>query len=127
MTPRLFVYGTLRPAAVAFAPVLAPYVVEHRPGILRDHALYAVGLPYPAITPKAGFRVVGDLVTLDSGRVVDAFAAIDLFEGDGYRRAVVTVEAGGEQLAAWVYLAAEPGMLPADALVRSGDWFECLG
>ncbi len=126
MIPRLFVYGTLRPTAPAFVPVLAPYTVAHRPGVLRDHALYAVGLPYPAITPEAGYRVVGDLVELDPGRVGEALEATDFFEGDGYRRTVVTVEADGGTVEAWVYVAADPWMLPSDALVPSGDWFECL-
>jgi len=122
--PRIFVYGTLRPAGPLHGQVLGPYVTSHRRAVLFDHALYAVGLPYPAAVPRPGCRVVGDVVELDPRRISEALEVVDFFEGDGYRRDVVTVRTADGEVDAWVYLAAEPDSLPGTALVPSGDWLQ---
>ncbi len=127
MTSRVFVYGTLRPGGSAYLRCLAPYPVSHRPATLADHALYGRGLPYPAIVPRRGHRVRGELVEIDPARPDDALEAMDTWEGDGYRRIEVTVTTEQGSLRAWAYLAADPDVLPDDTLIPSGDWFEHRG
>lgn len=62
-----------------------------------------LGFPALELDP-AGGEIAVDL--LESPDLPAHWARLDRFEGDGYRRVRVDVEASGETLAAWIYVSA---------------------
>ena len=119
---RLFVYGSLRRMGGAFERLLADAAIEIRDGVLDDHALFGWGLPYPFVRPESGRRVVGDVVEIDPDRIEEVLEAVDEYEGADYRRVVVEVDADGETVTAFVYLAEQSVDLEERNRVESGDW-----
>lgn len=103
MTGRLFAYGTLR-----FPPILEAVASVDLRGVaatLRGYRCEAVrGEAYPAIVDDPTGRVTGRLY---QGLSPAALRALDRFEGDEYRRRVVTVVAeDGRAQQAWCYVIA---------------------
>lgn len=105
MTERLFIYGTLAPGRPNHHH-MADIPGTWEPATLRGR-LYEEGwgaaAGYPAIVPAddgdpvAGFVFSSDQLTVH-------WARLDAFEGDGYRRARVTVtREDGAELEAFVY------------------------
>lgn len=102
---RLFVYGTLMPGRANH------HLIEHLLGkweeasctgiLVRDGWGDAMG--YPAIIPDPkGKDVLG--YVLSSEQLKDNWAMLDEFEGDGYKRVVVSVTLkSGNTLDAFVY------------------------
>lgn len=119
---RLFVYGSLRRMGGAFERLLADAALDVREAILDDHALFGWGLPYPFVRPESGSRVVGDVVEIDPQRIEEVLQAVDEYEGADYRRVVVEVDAEGETITAYVYLAEQSVELEERNRVESGDW-----
>ena len=119
---RLFVYGSLRRMGGAFERLLADAAIEVRDAVLEDHALFGWGLPYPFVRPESGHRVVGDVVEIDPDRIEEVLRAVDEYEGADYRRVVVEVDADGESVTAFVYLAEHSVHLEERHRVESGDW-----
>lgn len=119
---RLFVYGSLRRAGGAFEWLLSHAAVDVRQGVLEDHALFGRELPYPFVRREAGKRVIGDVVELDTERLAEVLAAVDEYEGSGYRRVEIEVDVDGEKVAAFVYLAAPSVRLEEHSRIESGDW-----
>ena len=106
----------------AFERLLADAAIEVRDGVLDDHALFGWGLPYPFVRPESGHRVVGDVVEIDPDRIEDVLRAVDEYEGSDYRRVVVEVDADGETVTAYVYVAERSVELEDRNRVDSGDW-----
>jgi gamma-glutamylcyclotransferase (GGCT)/AIG2-like uncharacterized protein YtfP len=98
---RLFVYGTLRPGSRAWH-LLAPHVAGTPVAGALDGVLYDTGYGYPAFRHGDG-AVPGWTVTLRAP--VAAFAELDEYEGDDYRR-VRVVDSGGRLC--WTYLWTAP-------------------
>lgn len=87
MTGRLFAYGVLRVPAI-FAAV-SGLELRGTAAILRGYRCEGVrGEAYPAIMTDPSETVTGRLY---HGLSPHAIAALDRFEGDEYRRRVVTV------------------------------------
>ena len=122
MSNRLFVYGSLRRMGGAFERLLSNAAIEVREGVLDDHALFGWGLPYPFVRPESGRSVVGDVVEIDPDRIEEVLRAVDEYEGADYRRTVVEVDAAGETVTAFVYLAEPSVELDERNRVESGDW-----
>lgn len=122
MSNRLFVYGSLRRMGGAFERLLADAAIDVRDAVLDDHALFGWGLPYPFVRPESGRRVVGDVVEIDPDRIEEVLRAVDEYEGSDYRRVVVEVDADGESVTAYVYLAEYSVDLEERHRVESGDW-----
>ncbi len=118
MTERVFVYGSLRPGH-ASAGLLGEAEAGAVPAVLPDHALHSHGLPYPFVVPEAGSAVVGDLVEIADG---GALTLLDEYEGSDYVRTRVVVEAGGDEVEAWVYVAAPHVPLSSGSRAPSGEW-----
>lgn len=106
----------------AFERLLADAAIDVRDGVLDDHALFGWGLPYPFVRPEAGHQVVGDVVEIDPDRIDEVLRAVDEYEGADYRRVVVEVDADGESVTAFVYLADHSIELEDHNRVESGDW-----
>ena len=122
MNNRLFVYGSLRRMGGAFERLLAEAAIDVTEGVLADHALFGWGLPYPFVRPERGRRVIGDLVEIDPDRIEQVLMAVDEYEGADYRRVVVEVDAEGDTVTAFVYLADQSVDLTERNRVESGDW-----
>jgi gamma-glutamylcyclotransferase (GGCT)/AIG2-like uncharacterized protein YtfP len=112
---RLFVYGTLRPGQNAY-DLLAPHVRDVRPATATGTMLAFE--TYPGLV-DGDTAIVGDVVTLIDPDA--AFARLDAYEGDEFRRVLVDIQVDGAPARAWCYLLVDPD--PAGATpVRSGDW-----
>ncbi|MFO1188075.1 MAG: gamma-glutamylcyclotransferase family protein [Alphaproteobacteria bacterium] len=102
---RIFVYGTLRPAANhPMAGALARHVVYCGPAEWRGR-LYRLG-EYPGAVAGgvARDRVIGDLLRL-TGSAGWIMARLDAYEGAGFKRRRTIVTAGnGRCQRAWIYL-----------------------
>jgi gamma-glutamylcyclotransferase (GGCT)/AIG2-like uncharacterized protein YtfP len=118
------VYGSLRRKSDAFDRLLADSAVQVRQGVLADHALFGLGLPYPFVRPERGRRVIGDVVEIDPNQITVVLAALDEYEGSDYRRVELEVDSGGEKLIAFVYLADPSVELEEHNRIESGDWME---
>ena len=106
----------------AFERLLAEAAIDVQDGVLDDHALFGWGLAYPFVRPEAGRRVIGDVVEIDPDRIDEVLRAVDDYEGDDYRRVIVEVDADGETVTAFVYLAEASVDLDERNRVESGDW-----
>jgi gamma-glutamylcyclotransferase (GGCT)/AIG2-like uncharacterized protein YtfP len=122
----LFVYGTLRPGAAAFGQV-APYVQRLVAATLAGAELYDLG-PYPVLVEGDG-QVVGEALYLNSSLYRFALHRLDRYEGYNavtnsglyVRRERDITLAGGERVAAWVYLGTRQQTVGARRIV-GGDW-----
>ncbi|MCC5886419.1 MAG: gamma-glutamylcyclotransferase [Gammaproteobacteria bacterium] len=103
MTSRLFAYGTLQFADI-FAAVTG-LEAEGVPATLAGFRCEGIrGEVYPAIRVDASAQVAGRVY---HGLSRPALAALDRFEGDEYRRRVVTVvREDGRRQQAWCYVIA---------------------
>jgi gamma-glutamylcyclotransferase (GGCT)/AIG2-like uncharacterized protein YtfP len=106
----------------AFERLLADAAIDVQEGVLADHALFGWGLPYPFVRPEAGRRVVGDVVEIDPARIEEVLRAVDEYEGSDYHRVEIEVDADGETVTAFVYLAEPSVELAERNRVESGDW-----
>jgi len=103
MTRRLFAYGTLQ-----FADIFAAVTGLQAAGVAATLAGFRCegvrGELYPAVRPEASGQVAGRVY---HGLSRPALAALDRFEGDEYRRRVVTVVLeDGRRQQAWCYVIA---------------------
>jgi gamma-glutamylcyclotransferase (GGCT)/AIG2-like uncharacterized protein YtfP len=100
---RLFVYGTLRPAALSQAPAHIERAVKTRTSLIGSGhvtgALYWIST-YPGLVAGAD-RIAGDVLALDAALLTE----LDLYEGDEYarERMRVMLDEGGE-IEAWIYV-----------------------
>ncbi len=122
MNNRLFVYGSLRRMGGAFERLLADAAIDVSDGVLADHALFGWGLPFPFVRPEHGRQVVGDVVEIDPDRIEEVLRAVDEYEGADYRRVEIEVDAAGQAITAFVYLAGPTVELGERNRVESGDW-----
>lgn len=106
----------------AFERLLADAAVGVRTGVLLDHALFGWGLPYPFVRAEGGRRVVGDVVEIDPAVLEEVLLAVDEYEGSDYRRIEIEVDAEGETVTAFVYVAHPSVELEDRNRVESGDW-----
>lgn len=106
----------------AFERLLSEAAIDVRDGALGDHALFGWGLPYPFVRPEPGRRVIGDVVEIHPDQISDVLRAVDEYEGADYRRVVAEVDADGETVTAYVYLAERSVELDERNRVESGDW-----
>ncbi|GAA4033178.1 gamma-glutamylcyclotransferase family protein [Actimicrobium antarcticum] len=108
MPVHVFTYGSLMFPVVWQRVVRGEYIAE--PARIADYQRYAVrGDTYPGITPRPGGSVDG-LVYLN----VDAadLAALDHFEGDGYRRIRVAASTtSGDTIMVQTYVFRNPAAL----------------
>ncbi len=113
--PALFAYGTLQDSDILGAALGRPVP----PGSLRsatapDHAaVYYPGRVYPALVARLGATASGMLIT---GLNALDLAVLDAFEGDEYRRSIISVRLGNETIRAETYL--PTALIPPDA----SDW-----
>lgn len=105
VTDLLFVYGTLRSGGENHG-VLAPWTLDAGRAVAPRLRLFTDGVyPYAWPAQREAAAVVGEVVTLREPDL--ALAALDRFEGPGYRREVVEVVlASGARRPAWTYVAA---------------------
>lgn len=99
----LFLYGTLRDDDIR-AAALGRHIAwaELVPASAHDHiAVYYPQRVYPALIPQSGGAAPGLLLTEASE---SDLACLDAFEGAEYRRAVISVMAGGRAITAEAYL-----------------------
>jgi gamma-glutamylcyclotransferase (GGCT)/AIG2-like uncharacterized protein YtfP len=114
MTHRLFVYGTLAPGRPN-AHVLADVAGTWQPATARGTLLaegWGAAAGYPGIVPdeNAG-DVSGFLLTSDA--LPQHWERLDVFEGDGYERVLVTVRlADGSAVEAYLYRLSEANLPP---------------
>ena len=119
----LFVYGSLRRGGGVFDRFLAASVSKVYPATLDGYALYGKGLPFPAIAPRPGGVVHGEVVSLDPDRADEVIGSLDFYEGMEYRRVVVhPVTDSGETMDAWAFVASERAVLSAEDEITGGDW-----
>jgi gamma-glutamylcyclotransferase (GGCT)/AIG2-like uncharacterized protein YtfP len=98
----VFAYGTLLVPEVMEA--LLGRTVPSAPARLAGFACYRVrGAVFPAALESSGREIRGRLYR---GLDPPTLALLDRFEGDLYQRRRLTVELGGGESAAWVYLLA---------------------
>lgn len=105
MTECLFVYGTLAPGEPN-EHVLAEVAGDWQPATARGWLLkrgWGAALGYPGLILDAdGQEVAGQVFR--SSQLSAHWQRLDEFEGDGYRRRLITVDLpGGEQCQAFVY------------------------
>lgn len=101
---RLAVYGTLAPGRRnehELAHLGGTWITGTVRGHLREQG-WGSAHGYPGIVLDADGPEV-EVHVLTSARLVDEWARLDEFEGPGYRRATVKVEAETGPLAAWIY------------------------
>lgn len=122
MTNRIFVYGSLRPMGGAFERILGEVAVSVEDAVLRGHALYGWGLPYPFVSPDTTRAVIGSVVEVDPAHLDRVLDLIDDYEGDDYERLVVDVDISESSIKAHVYIARAGVSLREEHLVESGDW-----
>ncbi|RYF90927.1 MAG: gamma-glutamylcyclotransferase [Caulobacteraceae bacterium] len=78
------------------------------PGVVRGRLVaegWGATLGYPALIPDAAGAEVAVLV-FESADLPAHWARLDAFEGDGYRREVVTVRTEAGEVEAWIYASA---------------------
>lgn len=133
--PAVFVYGTLRPHQVNWH-IAARYCERHEPGVLPNHALFALDHPCAVgVCPEPGpeVSVHGDVLWLRRHLAGEALEELDRFEGhdrDDPARSLYVRERrrvalrSGEVVEAWVYLAgpALEAQLCEARRIRSGTW-----
>lgn len=116
----LFVYGTLRPAALAQAPAHIASAVKAKAQAIGagsvSGALHWIAWCPGLVESKDG-RVSGDVYALDT----TLLATLDAYEGDEYerRRIRVTLSDGGE-LETWAYVYLNANKL--GRRIESGDF-----
>jgi gamma-glutamylcyclotransferase (GGCT)/AIG2-like uncharacterized protein YtfP len=104
----LFVYGTLRRDAQRTPEQQEPFDVLARHSRWLGEAtvqakLHHVGI-YTAIVYGEEGHVRGEVYAIDPARYRAVMARLDEYEGDDYRRQVVSaVLANGETIEAWAY------------------------
>jgi gamma-glutamylcyclotransferase (GGCT)/AIG2-like uncharacterized protein YtfP len=119
----LFVYGTLRSGQAARS-LVANYVTDARPARAGGR-IYAKADGYPALVPGPEGHVVGELCRLRD--LVAAFALLDAYEGEDFRRVMIEVALPeGGQAWAWAYLLVDPRQIADGELIASGDWARYL-
>ena len=120
----LFVYGTLRPPLEEKQRVLCfnhprvlPFLHSCRPARLPGAELYDLG-SFPAAIPGEG-TLHGALLEIDR----QAFDMLDPLEGhpELYVRTKVMVQAGENDVEAWIYWAPED-LAHAGKRMPGGDW-----
>jgi gamma-glutamylcyclotransferase (GGCT)/AIG2-like uncharacterized protein YtfP len=115
MSRQLFVYGTLRPGQAAY-DLLAPHVRDVTVATATGRLLAFE--TYPGLV-DGDTTIAGELVTLVDPEA--AFARLDAYEGDEFRRVLVDIRAGTDVVRAWCYLLVDPDPDGA-TVVQSGDW-----
>lgn len=96
----LFVYGTLMVPEVM--RTVCGHARDGQPALLHDYRRRRViGEWYPAIIPHVGDAVGGILYC---GLTDRQFRALDAFEGEMYRREMVTVAVGTAAVRAYAYV-----------------------
>ncbi|MDH6118376.1 gamma-glutamylcyclotransferase (GGCT)/AIG2-like uncharacterized protein YtfP [Kitasatospora sp. GAS204A] len=130
----LFVYGTLRLGQRYHARYLGGRCERIERAVLAGATLHeGPGYPYAVADPDPGRLVHGELITVQPAQFGQVLATLDELEechpdGTGLYvrlRLPVTLDASGERVPAWVYLA---GPKPAARLrerpapIPSGDW-----
>jgi gamma-glutamylcyclotransferase (GGCT)/AIG2-like uncharacterized protein YtfP len=120
--PRLFVYGSLRVGESGeMAGLLHRHARHLGEGTIRA-ALYAVSW-YSVAAPcgDADAVVHGDLFELDPAAAGEVLAALDAYEGDGFRLTEVEVRMADEtSVAAVAYLSA--ASVAGLRRIEHGDW-----
>lgn len=116
MSPRLFVYGTLKPGHSRW-PILESHLDPGAPVVndAVDGRLWSTPWGWPALT-EGSETVRGVLVELRSDRADEALAELDAVEGTGaglFERVEVVTHAG---VTCWVYVWPNPtdGFEPVD-------------
>ena len=110
---KLFVYGTLMRGEPNAGHMRRAVFV----GAARTAPAYTLVLvgPYPALLAGGDMAVSGELYEVDE----PTLRALDLFEGDGYRRAAVAI-AGTTEAAEAYFLVGSPG--EHAPVLAGGDW-----
>lgn len=110
----VFVYGTLQPGADAWS-VLAPWADSDSVAATVTGTLFDTGWGYPAACFGADTPGVvhGVVVRLRPETHVEALAALDRYEGAGYRRIVVSAD--GIDAFAYEWIGPRSGLTPLPA------------
>jgi gamma-glutamylcyclotransferase (GGCT)/AIG2-like uncharacterized protein YtfP len=122
----LFVYGSLRSPHPAHA-LVSPYVTRTAPASTTGRLL-ALPDGYPGlvdVVADAAARVTGELLQLRDPDA--AFAVLDRYEGDAYRRVLRAITlADGSEHQAWCYTLTPTGMARGGQPIPGGDWLAWL-
>lgn len=105
---RLATYGTLAPGR-SNAHMLAKIDGQWSVGTVRGHLVekgWGAALGFPGIILDAAGPEV-QVHVFASQDMPNHWARLDAFEGDGYRRVPVAVNAGDDQVTASIYVLAE--------------------
>lgn len=104
----LAVYGSLAPGEVNHHE-LAGLSGEWSSGYITGRLVmkgWGADLGYPALTPDASGERIG-VKLFHSSDLPAYWNRLDEFEGEGYRRAVISVSTDNGPIEAWIYLNAE--------------------
>jgi gamma-glutamylcyclotransferase (GGCT)/AIG2-like uncharacterized protein YtfP len=123
------VYGTLRSGTGWRERLGVSHLVESVAGCRVAGSLYELGW-YPGLVLDGAGEVVAEVLRLLDQTALDA---LDRFEGydaarpdaGEYRRQLIVVEVGGDDLAAWVYVL--PDRPAGRPRVDGGDWLAHVG
>ena len=101
---QVFVYGTLKKGEVNHILFEGDFK-DCKPCTLNNFQLYDTGMGFPAILPKVGQKVEGELYTVD----YETLIRLDLLEGAGrenglYKRQIATVYFHNEKVDCFVYV-----------------------
>jgi gamma-glutamylcyclotransferase (GGCT)/AIG2-like uncharacterized protein YtfP len=114
----VFVYGTLLPGEANYH-VIAPYVIDSRPGSVRG-SLYDYG-PYPGLVLDGEGLAAGEWLTV-SEEALDPLDELEGYYGPGqdneYER-VYVADAVNPQLSGWVYVWNDSRGCPR---IQDGSW-----
>ena len=116
----LFTFGTLRRAERNHHYLEGTYE-RWLPGMVRDYGRIAAWHGWPAIAPKVGEQVAGELFFIRPEVFVETLGRCDILEeippgeltGRHYQRAQVVVETAAGNFTAWAYVD-PPNATPAD-------------
>lgn len=104
----LAVYGSLAPSEVnhdQLARLSGEWIEGHITGRLVMKG-WGADLGYPALIPDDGGERL-DIKLFHSSDLPDHWDRLDEFEGDGYRRAIISVNTDKGPVEAWIYLDAD--------------------
>ncbi len=104
---RLAVYGTLAPGRSNHGQ-MAGMTGTWTPGVVRGRLVaegWGATQGYPALVPDPDGPEVA-VVVFESADLPNHWARLDDFEGDGYRREVVSVATEAGDVEAWLYASA---------------------
>lgn len=116
---RVFVYATLREGE-AERSMIAEYIASSVPATMTGR-MYQLAEGPVVCVDDPDQRVVGELIEISD--LAAAFPLLDMFQGEEFVRVLKRVRPeGGDEVWAWVYMAADPERVDNAQAIPDGDW-----